>query len=162
MLVVSNTSPLSNLAIVGRLDLLQSRYGRIVIPQAVAEELSRLSHSEGRNHLISAMRAGWIETLPVPGNAPSVGHILDAGETEAVRLALALKADKILLDERRGRAAARDLQLPVAGILGELLYAKRTGSIQNVRAEMGRLKTEAHFFIAEPVERLVLSEAGEG
>lgn len=161
MLVISNTSPLSNLAVVGRLDLLRSRYGRVIIPQAVSQELSRLSHSGGRNHLISAMQAGWIETRPVPENARALGHNLDAGETEAIRLALALGADKILLDERRGRAAARELNIPVAGILGELLYAKRSGTVQSVRAEIGCLRTEANFFIAEPIEKLILSEAGE-
>lgn len=40
MRVVSNTSPLSNLAIVGRLDFLQRRYSSVQIPPAVAKELT--------------------------------------------------------------------------------------------------------------------------
>jgi len=44
MRVVSNTSPISNLAIIGRLDLLKRRYGVVRIPFAVAAELSALSH----------------------------------------------------------------------------------------------------------------------
>jgi len=47
MRVVSNTSPLSNLAIIGRLDLLKQRYGTVRIPPAVARELSALSHLVG-------------------------------------------------------------------------------------------------------------------
>ena len=40
MRVVSNTSPLSNLAVIGRLELLQHRYGTVCIPPAVAQELA--------------------------------------------------------------------------------------------------------------------------
>jgi hypothetical protein len=40
MLVVSNTSPISNLAIVGRLEFLRRRYAVVHIPLAVANELS--------------------------------------------------------------------------------------------------------------------------
>jgi predicted nucleic acid-binding protein len=36
MRVVSNTSPISNLAIIGRLHLLKGRYGRLFVPPAVA------------------------------------------------------------------------------------------------------------------------------
>lgn len=35
MIVVSNTSPVINLAMVGQLNLLQKLYGQVVIPQAV-------------------------------------------------------------------------------------------------------------------------------
>ena len=40
MIVVSNTSPLANLAVVEGLPLLQQLYGTILIPVAVREELS--------------------------------------------------------------------------------------------------------------------------
>jgi predicted nucleic acid-binding protein len=39
MIVVSNTSPLINLAVVGRLELLHQLYGEVIIPQAVYEEI---------------------------------------------------------------------------------------------------------------------------
>jgi len=38
MRVVSNTSPISNLAIIGRLELLKRRYGAVRIPPAVTYE----------------------------------------------------------------------------------------------------------------------------
>ena len=46
---------------------------------------------------------------------------LYAGETAAIALALAVKADLLLMDEKRGRAAARHAGLTVAGVLGELI-----------------------------------------
>ena len=51
MLVVSNTSPLANLAVIDHLQLLRVRYGRVVIPQEVWDELSALHHANGRVEL---------------------------------------------------------------------------------------------------------------
>ncbi len=51
MLVVSNTSPISNLAIIGRLEFLKRRYGLVRIPVAVADELAALSHPAGAQRI---------------------------------------------------------------------------------------------------------------
>lgn len=40
MVIVSNTSPLMNLAVIGRLELIERLYGSINIPEAVADELA--------------------------------------------------------------------------------------------------------------------------
>jgi predicted nucleic acid-binding protein len=40
MLAVSNTSPISNLACIGRLDLVRAQFGEIWIPRAVEAELA--------------------------------------------------------------------------------------------------------------------------
>jgi predicted nucleic acid-binding protein len=52
---------------------------------------------------------------------------LDLGEREAISLGLRVSADVLLLDERRGRQAARDRGLAVAGTLGVLDLADRRG-----------------------------------
>jgi uncharacterized protein len=44
VIVVCNTSPITNLAAIARLDLLHSIYGKI-IPKAVYEELTNLPYS---------------------------------------------------------------------------------------------------------------------
>ena len=61
MLVVSNTSPLSALAIIGRLNLLRGQFGVIRIPPAVWAELSRLEHASGKQALEQAYADGWIQ-----------------------------------------------------------------------------------------------------
>ena len=48
MLVVSNTSPLSNLAIIGRLGLVREQLGHVLIPPAVRAEIGRNPHAEAR------------------------------------------------------------------------------------------------------------------
>jgi predicted nucleic acid-binding protein len=161
MRVVSNTSPLSNLAVIGRLELLQHRYGTVCIPPAVAQELDRLSHAEGKARLAKAMAAGWLELDSTATNPVVLPFALDAGETAAIALALSLNADVLLIHEKRGRAAARQAGLTVAGVLGELLHARMGGLLPSLRTELQRLRSEAGFFIDPGIERFILSQADE-
>jgi predicted nucleic acid-binding protein len=58
---VSNTSPISNLAIIGRLNLLRSQFQEIWIPSAVHAELGQLSHAAAWNEILQARYDGWIK-----------------------------------------------------------------------------------------------------
>ena len=93
MRVVSNTSPLSNLAIIGRLDFLKQRYGTVRIPPVVARELSALSHPAAQARLSAALAEGWLVIENPPATAPTLPFPLDAGETEAIALACSNKAE---------------------------------------------------------------------
>ena len=59
MIVVSNSSPIMNLAAVGQLDLLRTLYGRLIIPQAVYEEVAIAG--KGRPGASDVEVADWIE-----------------------------------------------------------------------------------------------------
>lgn len=61
MIIVSNTTPLSELAKIDRLDLLHSLFAKILIPPAVYAELTADSHPAK----IAIPAATWIETRPV-------------------------------------------------------------------------------------------------
>jgi predicted nucleic acid-binding protein len=75
MQVVSNTSSLSALSIIGRLGLLRSQFGTIRIPRAVWTELSRLEHVSGKQALQQAHAEGWIQVHET-ANRPMI-EILD-------------------------------------------------------------------------------------
>ena len=162
MLVVSNTSPISNLAIVGRLEFLKRRYSVVRIPVAVANELAALRHSPATQRIQAALADRWLIVEPLDNTAPPpLPFPLDPGEAAAIALACQLKADVLLLDEKRGREAARRCGLVVAGVLGELIHAKLAGWIPNVRDEIQRLRSEAGFFVDGTVEKFILSQVGE-
>ena len=163
MLVVSNTSPLSNLAIVDHLDLLRERYGRVIVPERVKLELDALSHAAGKSRIEKAYSEGWLLTQRLPDYTltAQLGTRVDAGEAEAIALAELLKADKLIIDDGLGRELARARGVAVVGLLGELLHAKLHGRIGSVGAIMDQLKAEARFFIRDDLRRLILHQAGE-
>lgn len=163
MLVVSNTSPVSNLAIIGRLALLRARYGRVLIPPMVRAELDALTHEGGRSRIEEALEEGWLKVEPLPDSArmQRLPDLLDPGEVEAIQLCFFLSADKLIIDDALGRAAARALGLRTTGLLGELVFGKHAGTIPSVKAEIIRLRTEARFFVSGEIEALILRAAEE-
>ena len=60
MPIVSNTSPILNLAIIDQLDLLREQFGEISIPPAVLEELRITENLPGSQHVREAIEAGWL------------------------------------------------------------------------------------------------------
>lgn len=163
MIVVSDTSPLSGLAIAGYLFLLQQIYGQVVIPTAVADELRRGGQYDLRIQDVLAL--DWVE-IRQSTNCALVeslqgDHNLDHGEAEAIALALELKADELLIDERLGRRVAKRLGLPITGLLGILLVAKQQGRIDAVRPIVDTLIQEAGFRVSYQLYTEVLRVAGE-
>lgn len=163
MLVVSNTSPLLGLGAIGRLDLLHHQFGVVLIPSIVLAELRVDEDLPGSKALGEALAARWIETRPVANIALArvLRRDLDGGEAEAITLALETHADVVLLDERAGRMAAREVNLGVTGTLGVLLRARREGQIASLAAEIAALRTKIGFWISPELEKLLLAECGE-
>lgn len=163
MIIVSDTSPLSGLAIVGYLSLLQELYELVLIPQAVANELARGNEDDDRIGLVLAL--SWIEVRQ-PTNLQLVATLenesnLDRGEAEAISLALELGVDELLIDERLGRQEARQQGLSIIGLLGVLLVAKRRGLIVAIRPVIDDLIAQAGFRVSGQLYTEVLIAAGE-
>ena len=135
MTVVCNTSPISNLAVIGQLDLLRQVYGAIVIPDAVANEVARISPNYRQAAMVPTF--SWIEIIKVKSRA-AVDDLLqqqklDLGEAEAIILAIDLNANLLIIDEQLGRSVAKQKGLEITGLLGALLEAKSKGIILHVK-----------------------------
>jgi predicted nucleic acid-binding protein len=125
-LVVSDTSPLHYLILIEAIDLLPKLVSGVLIPPAVAEELSN-------SHTPLAVRR-WIGNPPpwLQIEAPrtidrSLG--LDRGETEAISLAMERGIRAILIDERKGFAVAKSRGLEPLGLLAILEVSAIRGLI---------------------------------
>ncbi len=164
MITVSNTSPISNLAIIGRLELLRVVYGAVVLPKAVRDELEKLGHAAAQAAIHEAELAGWLTTDAVSeqgqGIARALREELDSGEAEAIALALERKG-RLVMDELDGRYVARRLGVPVRGVLWVLRKGKEAGLITSLKEELERLRAEAHFWISNRLETEWLRESGE-
>src|SRR5438105_91564 len=123
MPAVSNTSPISNLAWIGRLDLLLDQFHEVWIPKAVETELQNVPEPVVRTAIDEARGQGWLRSRAASDAAliSLLAVELHLGEAEAIALALEMKADRLLMDEREGRNMARQLGLSLTGVLGVLL-----------------------------------------
>lgn len=153
MIVVSDTSPLNYLILIGREELLPKLFGRVIIPQIVFDELKGVS--------APAPLLVWAENLPPWLEiqhasliaAPSL-DILDEGEREAILFAHEISADLILLDDRQARNAALELGLTITGTVGVLDKAARAGLI-DMRAVLEDLQKTNFYIAVELVEKLI-------
>jgi predicted nucleic acid-binding protein len=161
MIVVSDTSAISNLAVVNHLWLLEKIYENVIIPEVVASELIAASNPD----ISVILQLGWIQTRPLV-NAQLAEQLqtergLDAGEAHAIALALDLKADDLLIDERLGRQEAIRLGLPIIGILGILLIGKQKNLISQVQPIVDNLINKAGFRVSSQLYQRVLILAQE-
>ena len=164
MIVVSNTSPILNLSIVKQWDILEQLYQKVLIPDSVSQELWECEHrNSAKGKLLPILVSEWIERQVVI-NQYLVNQLkleLDAGEAEAIALALEKKSDILLIDERRGRKVASRFGLNYIGTLGILIEAKHKGLITAIKPIVDNLIIEAGFWIKNDLYDKFLQVAGE-
>ncbi|MBP5971866.1 DUF3368 domain-containing protein [Brasilonema sp. CT11] len=161
MIVVCDTSPITNLAAVGQLNLLQQLYSNIIIPQAVYDEMVNLDYAVPGASEVQTL--SWIQHQQVI-NLTLVTTLLaelDQGEAEAIVLAIELEADLLLLDERRGRKVASRYGLNITGLLGILIEAKHKGLILTVKPVLDELILQVGFRVSNKLYVDTLQAAGE-
>lgn len=164
MIVVSDTSPITNLAAIEQLDLLRQLYQTLLIPRAVCHEM--ISVGKPVPGAVEVQTCDWIRTQSV-SHVEAVTRILSAhsqihlGEAEVIALALEVGADVLLMDERRGRILAQSYGLKVIGILGILLMARKNGLIARVKPVVDQLIQDASFRVSDELYAAVLQEVDE-
>jgi len=159
--IISNTSPISNLAAIGRLPLLEEVYHHIVIPQAVADEIAAAGHIYTQAAAVPNL--DWI-TVQQVSDRTLVENLLtelDLGEAEAIALAIEVKAELLIIDEKLGRKVALNYGQDITGLFGVLLVAKGRGIIQTVKPMMDDLIIQAGFRVSPQLYRQVLELADE-
>ncbi len=161
MVVVSDTSPVSNLFRIGMLHLLPDLYGSVVIPKTVWQELLVL---EKLGHDISDLiHADWLD-IQNPSASSTLFILnddLDPGEAEAIALAKEIGAELLIMDEKTGRAVAQREGLAIIGTLGILLEAKKQKHLASVAPVMLDLQRKARFRISPALFQEVLRLAEE-
>lgn len=125
MIVVSDTTPILSLLKAGKLGLLEILYQKIVVPEAVYNELTvNADYKDEREEIINCPFL-LVEKVY---NAESVNILrnvtgLDAGESESLVLYGEKEADLLLIDERKGRSVAKKMSVRYVGTMGVLMQA---------------------------------------
>jgi predicted nucleic acid-binding protein len=161
LIVVSDTSPVLNLARIGRLELLPLLYGEVLIPSAVYQELTR--SKKDLPPAIDLPSLPWLKvaTAKDQNRVQELREDLDPGEAEAIVLAIECRADLLLVDERRGRRTATAAGLTVTGLLGVVARAKQAGLIDLAKPVLDELIYIARFWIGPELYAAVLGELEE-
>lgn len=127
--VVADTTPLNYLVLIGQVEVLHLLFGEVMIPEAVLAEL--------RHPKAPAAVSAWLHQLPHWLRVVKVSDVDDTiqlglGETEAISLAIEQQVSIVLMDERRGRAAAEARGLLPIGTLNILDLADERGLLDGV------------------------------
>jgi hypothetical protein len=159
--IVSNASPLINLARIETLDLLHQLYGKLFVPEAVWQEI--VIEGAGQPGAEEVKSAPWIMPQAVANRSLilALRQELDAGEAEAIVLALEYKAELLLMDERLGRETARHLGLRYTGLIGVLIEAKHKGLISVIKSQLDALRNDAGFRVSDALYARVLKDEQE-
>jgi predicted nucleic acid-binding protein len=152
MIVFSNTTPFIALSSINQLNLLPQLFGTIHVVYEVAEEC----------------RAGSFIAVPDLESLPWVSLVesqfdinyktvlleLDKGEKHTLNMALKLKADKVIIDEKIGRNIAEYLGLSVVGTLGILIAAKQRGWINSFSNLVKDMRSQGIYYHPGLVKKL--------
>jgi len=107
--------------------------------------------------------ASWIVSRAVTNRALVHGlqQELDAGEAEAIALAVEMDDVLLLMDERLGRDTARHFGIRYPGVVGVLIEAKHKRLVQAIQPHLDALRDFAGFRVSEALYRRVLQDEGE-
>ncbi|MFB2981425.1 DUF3368 domain-containing protein [Microseira sp. BLCC-F43] len=160
MIIISDTTPLSELSKIGQLNLLKDIFGQVIIPQEVYNEVTTGTHPA----TTEVPLAKWIEVRMV-SDSQKVLNLknttrLGWGECGAIILAEELGADRLLIDDSPARREAESRNLPVVGTVGILLLAKQQGLIPNVKEVLDDLIANGKR-ISQQLYQQVLNSAKE-
>lgn len=153
MVAVSDTSCVNYLVLIEYIQVLPELYAQVLVPPAVAEELTR-PRSPGLVRSWVALAPPWLRVQAPRRPFDSRLDALGSGESQAIALALEVRAGRLLLDDDRARRLAIDLGLPVVGTLGILSEASAR-KLLDLRDAVARLQATNFYVSAEVIRKLL-------
>lgn len=145
MKVIVDASPIINLSLIEKLNLLKELYKEILITEAVYEEVVIEGHNEpGSTELEKSIKKGWIKIIKVNDKlaVESLKEHFGKGEAETIIAGKEKSGYIVLLDDREARSKAHIMGLKVSGTIGVLLLAKKYKKISDLKIMIDQLRKE--------------------
>jgi predicted nucleic acid-binding protein len=137
VIVVADASPLRYLILIEHVHVLPALFGEVIVPPVVVAELTNeQTPQEVRRWL--ADKPEWLRVQTPRETLPQLSGEIDEGEREAIALAVELRADALLIDDRHARRHAEALTCPAVGTLGVLAELPRGQSIDRGDPQQGQ------------------------
>ena len=132
-IVVIDSSPLIGLAIVDGLAWLPKLFDVVFLPESVKQEVLPGKAARGEQAIAQAIAAGWLKAWAETID-PQLEIDFDTGESDCINLGLShVDGVLIIMDERAGRAVAKEKGLRVIGTAAIIGLAKKQGLIPSAR-----------------------------
>ncbi len=127
MKVVVNATPLIALSLINQLELLNQLFDEVIIPDAVYQEV--VISGASKPGAIELKNASWIQVQSVTPSSTIEPLLLglDRGELQVILLAISIKPDWVIIDEKLARRVAKVIGLSVKGTVGILLAGFHAG-----------------------------------
>jgi len=153
MIVFYNTTPIIALSSINQLDLLPALFNEIYVVEEVVEECA-----EGGEIIVPDLtQLDWLNLVKsVDGDSNLMLMTLDKGEKHTLNMALKMKANYVILDEKMGRNLAEYMGLSVTGTLGVLLKAKQQGKIASFSECARAMQEQGIYYNTKLLKRLAL------
>lgn len=147
--IISDTSCLIALDRIGKLELLQKLFNTIITTPEVKYEFGKDLPT-------------WILIREVNNNnkKKELQSIVDLGEASALALAIETPQSLLIIDERKGRKLAKDLNIKIIGTLRLILMAKQKGFLSSVTETVSELR-KANFHLDRKIVNRILKDACE-
>jgi predicted nucleic acid-binding protein len=143
MIVVSDTSPLNYLVLLGEIEVLPKLFDQIHTTAGVIGELLDPGAPEAVARWARQLPA-WLQ-IGAPRELTRFTRDLDQGEAEAISLAMELHAAAVLIDEKTGRRIAQLQGLATIGTVTTLELAARENLLDLKKAFEALARTSFHF-----------------
>ncbi|MGD0961957.1 MAG: DUF3368 domain-containing protein [Methylomonas sp.] len=157
MILVADSSALIALSACNSLYLLEKLFGAVIVPETVYLETTQPNKKEAQ--ALRIFLQDKVRKVDLRGYV-FLDAFADAGETEAMLLYKQISADKLLIDDQRGRKVAKINQISIIGSLGILLAAKEKGLVDEVAPLLQQIE-QSDIYLSPRLLATVLELAGE-
>ncbi|MCF8372201.1 MAG: hypothetical protein K9H64_11305 [Bacteroidales bacterium] len=154
-LVIADAGPIFSLAIIDKLEMLNLLFDSVWIPNAVWEEITRNKKSEQYQRIYLFFKD---KTRPISG-FNDLSFIMDYGESESVILYQEIKADFLLIDDKKARNIAEKLGLNCIGTIGLLSVARDKKWIPELRSLFEILLENKRFYSIDLINTILSKHA---
>jgi predicted nucleic acid-binding protein len=143
-IIIADASCLIVLQNIQELSILRKLFGEVFITQEVEKEFG-FDLPE------------WIKVKTVQNKTQqnALKLILDEGEASSIALSLETKDSLLIIDEKKGRRIAQELNLKIIGTLGIILRAKEKGLVNSIENVLEKLEN-AEFWISPNLKAKIL------
>jgi predicted nucleic acid-binding protein len=154
MIIVADTAPIHYLILIDEIEVLRTLAGGVIVPQAVFQELQAAGAPEQVREWIGS-QPDWFEVRQADTSLFTPRKKIGAGETEAIALAIKLKADALLIDDSDAIKEAHQLQIPTLRLFNILEDAAKKNLLDLPQAVEKIKRTNFHLPPAELIEAML-------